>query len=618
MGQMRRRGTSIKAKLRSVIVLTSAIVLLITASAFVTYEVISFRQTLVRNTAVVARVIAENSSAALAFGDVSAANGVLSALRAEPDILEAVLTDAEERYFAHYPASTRITDIRMETVIGPRYRFEKGALLYMQPVMQGESRFGTLYVRSSLRPLTVRLELYGVILALVMAGSLFIAFLLSTALQRRISEPILALANTAQVVATRNDYSVRAKKLSDDEVGMLTDAFNKMLEEIQRSGRELRESEEKFRGMIETANEGIWILDEHGRVSFVNDQMANLLGCTKDQIIGKEKGHFVFPEDQSAVEELFKRRREGISEQLDVRFRRKDGTELWAIMAARPLLTPEGKFQGVLDMFADVTDRRRAEEKLRVAHAQIREHAANLEKTVTERTAKLRETIGELEAFSYSISHDMRAPLRAMHRYAEILLQDAAPKLSADEVAYIHQIINGAKRLDRLIQDVLTYSRVSRSEMQMQRTNLDKLITDIVEQYPQLQADKADIEIQRPLLPVMGQEASLSQCFSNLLVNAVKFVAPGVRARVRIWTEPVGDNVLVRVQDNGIGIAPADQQRIFGMFSRVHSEKVYEGTGIGLAIVRKAVERMGGRVGVDSEVGKGSTFWIELQRGDQA
>ena len=166
--------------------------------------------------------------------------------------------------------------------------------------------------------------------------------------------------------------------------------------------------------------------------------------------------------------------------------------------------------------------------------------------------------------------------------------------------------------MDRLIRDLLTYSRISRREIQLERVSLTRLLTEIALQYPELHAERADLEIMPPLPDVHAHEPSLTQALSNLLTNAVKFVAPGTRPRVRVRTERRGDHVRLWVEDNGIGIAPESHRRLFAMFERLHPEQNYEGTGIGLAIVRKAVERMNGTVGIESDGQSGSRFWIEL------
>ena len=246
----------------------------------------------------------------------------------------------------------------------------------------------------------------------------------------------------------------------------------------------------------------------------------------------------------------------------------------------------------------DITERKRA--------------AETLEMIVAQRTAQLRETVGELEAFSYSISHDLRAPLRAMQGFSNLLAQDHAQELSPQAAEYVRRIDQSAVRMDKLIRDVLDYSRITRAQLDIYPVQVEPLLRGVIESYPMLQAQNAHICINGPFPDVLGNEAGLTQCFSNLLGNAVKFVAPDVSSRVRVWAETHGNRVRLLFEDNGIGIEKEAQERIFGIFERLNTE--YPGTGIGLAIVKKALEKMGGSVGIDSEPGKGSRFWIELQR----
>lgn len=248
-----------------------------------------------------------------------------------------------------------------------------------------------------------------------------------------------------------------------------------------------------------------------------------------------------------------------------------------------------------------------------VAFAIERQKAAeNLERMVNERTASLHEAIAQMEEFSYSVSHDLRAPVRAMQCYAEVLMEDYGARLDETAKKYLDRIIGSGARMDRLIQDVLTYSRLSRREVQLQPVHLDKLARELVHQHLDLGPSRAEISVEGQLLSVVGHEPSLTQAISNLLNNAVKFVAPGATPRIRIHTEQRNGDVRLWIEDNGIGIKPEYQHRLFSVFERVHPEKNYEGTGIGLAIVRKAAERMGGKVGVESDGVTGSRFWIQL------
>ncbi len=268
------------------------------------------------------------------------------------------------------------------------------------------------------------------------------------------------------------------------------------------------------------------------------------------------------------------------------------------------------------DGLAQWIQRKQAEQALHEAQEKLSRHAEDLENQVTERTSALRETIGELEAFSYSISHDMRAPLRAMQSFALILAEDYAPHLDANGKEYIRRITTAAERMDRLIQDVLTYSRIARTDLPLVPIDVEKLIKDILISYPAFQAPAAEIQVEGEFPRVLGLEAVLTQCISNLLGNAVKFVPPGEPPRVRVWAEtmPNGETVRILFKDNGVGIEKNAHEQIFVMFQRL--SKSYEGTGIGLAIVKKGAERVSGNVGLESEPGRGSTFWLELKRAD--
>lgn len=238
----------------------------------------------------------------------------------------------------------------------------------------------------------------------------------------------------------------------------------------------------------------------------------------------------------------------------------------------------------------------------------------DLDRLVTTRTAELQELVNELEHFSYTITHDLRAPLRAMTGFAGLLAEECMDSLGSNSREYLNRIITASSRMDRLITDALSYSQIVRHEMPLQAINAGGLLAGMIESYPMFQEPKARIEIAADLPSVLGNEAGLTQCFSNLLGNAVKFVAPGTTPHVRIRGERRGDHVRLWCEDNGIGI-PADlQSRVFVMFQRL--SKDYEGTGIGLTLVKKVVERMGGSVGLESEPGRGSRFWIELKAAD--
>ena len=240
-----------------------------------------------------------------------------------------------------------------------------------------------------------------------------------------------------------------------------------------------------------------------------------------------------------------------------------------------------------------------------------KETEAVLEKLVAERTAKLQELVGELEHFSYTITHDLKSPLRAMKGFAEIasmMCEDGAQKEAKEA---LRKISSSAERMDGLITDALNYSRSVRQELPLTDVDTGALLRGLLDSYPDLQPSRAHIQVQGKLPIVLGNEAGLTQCFSNLLGNAVKFVRPGEMPRIRVWAEERDGWARIWVEDSGIGISKEMLPRVFDMFSR--GSKNYEGTGVGLALVRKVTQRMGGRAGVESEEGKGSRFWLEVK-----
>ncbi|HZH40945.1 MAG TPA: ATP-binding protein, partial [Gemmatimonadales bacterium] len=245
----------------------------------------------------------------------------------------------------------------------------------------------------------------------------------------------------------------------------------------------------------------------------------------------------------------------------------------------------------------------------------VRESQHELETRVKTRTNELQERNEELESFAYSISHDLRAPLRAMDGFSQALLEEYGDKLDATGRQYAERVKAGARRMDLLIRDLLAYSKMTRADIKVGPVELDRVIRSALDQVEgDARARGARVVVEDHMPRVLGHESTLTQVVMNLVANGIKFVPAGRTPEVRVRTEGRDGVVRLWILDNGIGIPPEYHERIFRVFERLHRVDEYPGTGIGLAIVRKGVERMGGRVGLESEPDRGTSFWIDLPR----
>jgi len=369
----------------------------------------------------------------------------------------------------------------------------------------------------------------------------------------------------------------------------------------------LRESEHRFRTLAEALPQLVWTCLPDGNSDYFNSKWTEYTGVAVPDLLGMRWRETLHAADRDSTCDYWWAAMKGQAPyDLEYRIRRADGAYHWFKVRATPLRDATGNLVKWFGTCTDIEDQKRVQQELQKAREE-------LEERVRERTRRLREMVQELEAFSYSVSHDLRSPLRAMLGFAELALRQGDKQVAPPVKTYLERIVASASRADRLVQDVLIYSRVSRANIHLTPIDLNKLLGEIIQQEPAFQPPKAEIQVQSPLLPVLGHEPSLGQCFTNLLTNAVKFVLPGIIPRIKIRTQLLEGQVRIWFEDNGIGVEPANLDRIFNIFERVHSMQEYEGTGIGLAIVRKQVERMGGTVGVQSEDGNGSQFWIQLQ-----
>jgi PAS domain S-box-containing protein len=430
----------------------------------------------------------------------------------------------------------------------------------------------------------------------------------------REEHPTITAHRYALLGQARNYMEQRQGRIFEASVRPLRDAEGKITGVLGAAVEvtERRRAEKSFELLMEGVQDcAIVFLDANGSVEDWNAGAQRLYGYSAAEAVGMPLARFLAPEEDAggkAVQLLDQASRIGSSRDQGWRVR-KDGSRFWAESVVTALRGPDGILRGYARIIRDLTERHEADEKVRVLNK-------NLEKLVIERTAALHATVEELQALNHTLAHDLRAPLRALIGLGQLTFEEYSGKvLDATGQDYLKRIVDAGHRLDQMTHDLLAYARVSGEELVPERIELDPILKQTLgEMTEDLATRKAKITLHGHLGPARAHPVLFKHVLTNLLYNAIKFVAPGVEPRVTISIENKEGFLRVWVEDNGIGIAPAHHERIFRIFERLNPESEYPGTGIGLAIVKRAVERMGGQFGIESEPGRGCRFWFDLVR----
>jgi PAS domain S-box-containing protein len=372
---------------------------------------------------------------------------------------------------------------------------------------------------------------------------------------------------------------------------------------VRRQAEEsLRASEAQFRAMCDVSPMGIFLVRPDGHVTYGNASDLKLTGLTWEDTMGLNWVKAIHPEDRErALAEWSRAIDAGQPYEGVGRYLHEDGKIVWWDVKTAPVEV-DGQLLGFVGIVVDISDRVEREREL--------------EQRVAERTRELKQANEDLDAYAHSVAHDLRAPLRAMFGFARALREDYADRLDEEGREYTEVIESAAHQMDELTTDLLEYSQVGRGEFSVEPVDLDDVLEKALEPFAvDVCACQADLHIEHPLGTVVGHGRLLVQVVSNLVANAMKFVAPGAKPEIRIWSHARNGSRRLWIEDNGIGIAPRFHAKIFQVFERLHGIETYAGTGIGLAIVRRAVESMGGQFGVESSAGAGSRFWVEFPAG---
>ncbi|HEV8314047.1 MAG TPA: ATP-binding protein [Burkholderiaceae bacterium] len=493
------RDLPIRVKLLGLIALSSMLSLLVAGAVMVAYDLVIYKRNSIASATTLAEIVGSISSAALAFGDRKAATEYLGTLRARRDIQCAALYTSNGQLFVSYQRSEQNPCV-FGAVQKAAALVEDDALLVYHGVVERGERLGTVYLRANLDR-TARVLRYTATVGAVLVGALLLGLFGSSLMRRSISQPLMEIAGVAQAVTQRRDYSLRAVKRGEDEIGQLTDAINQMLAQAERGAADLQRANERLLSEIE----------EHLRA---RDEVGSL--------------------------------------------------------------------------------------------------NATLEQRVAERTQQLEMSNKELQSFSYSVSHDLRTPLRAIEGFSSALLRSHASQLDARGQDYLQRVRAATQRMSLLIDDLLSLARTARAEMKRREVDLSDLAQKSARELQEAHPERQVEFVIHPDLKADADPQLMRVVLDNLLGNAAKFSGKKPDARVEFGHTLHNGSDTFFVRDNGVGFDMNYAGKLFGVFQRLHSSAEFEGTGIGLANVHRVIARHGGTIWADSEPGRGATFFFTL------
>jgi len=597
------RDIPIKEKLMVIITLTATAALLLCGTGIVAFDLILFRGYLERDLNALAGIIADNSTASLAFNDSKSAAETLGALRARTHLVTACIIRPDETMLAQYTRKGEVAPC--PSAGGDGLEFTRGDIRISRPIMLNSQRIGTLLLLYDLDEITERVKLYGAtVIGFVIIASL-IAFLLSSRLSALIATPVSQLVHATTAVSETNDYSIRAKRLSGDELGVLVDRFNEMLSNIQTRDKNLRKAlldreealreaeraRERFRFMAESMPQKVFTAKPNGDVDYYNRQWSEFTGLSFEE--SKDWGwiRFIHPDDLDANVKSWRNSiQSGQPFHFQHRLRRADGAYRWHLSRAHAMRDSEGGISMWIGSDTDIHEQKEKEEELRRLN-------------------------DDLQQFAYSASHDLQEPIRNVAVYSEVVATQYHDLLDADGRQYLGFLVEGGRRLAVLISDLLAYTRAGVIEGEVTSVDSTVVLKHTLASLSEAIREAEGVVTYDPLPEVYMGEAHLQQVLQNLLSNALKYRNEDP-PRIHLSAVNLGAAWRFSVRDNGIGIDPQYKEKIFGVFKRLHRDQKYPGTGIGLAISHRVVERYGGRIWVESEPGKGATFYFTIPQTD--
>ena len=634
----RFRDLPIRQKLRAIILIISGVSVVGSCAVFVAYEWYASREMRARRLEVMAEVLGTQAVPAVEFDQGDEAAKVLSSLRADRQILAAAIYTRDGRIFAKYLREGSGASLLPSRPGADGHVFAEGHMLRYTPLVSEKTRIGTIHIRTDLEDLRRQLLTNIAVVGLILLGATAAVLYLSGRLGRLITAPIQRLTEVVDSVAFSRDYSVRVEGGGKDELGRLIGGFNDMLGQVERRNAELAKARDELEVRVkertrdleseiaerkaaekrlqekeirlteahEIAQLGSWEwIPETNKVVW-SDEVFRMTGVlpTKFKDALPEVVLVVHPDDRQPIQdamETSRRKREPFV--ADTRIIRPDGSVRYLHVQGKPVMDDAGRVLRLVGTVQDITERKRADQAIQ-----------DLNKELSSRVEEVAAVNKELEGFSYSVSHDLRAPLRAIHGYSRMLLEDYATALDGEGRRFLEVISTNTQRMGQLIDDLLDFSRMGRKALLMSPLDMEALVTQVCEEARQAAADRP-IEFRiGSLPPAHGDSAMFRVVIGNLISNAVKYSKGRTPAIVEVGSRSDEKETTYYVKDNGVGFQMEYAHKLFGVFQRLHAAHEFEGTGVGLALVQRIIQRHGGRVWAEGRVNEGATISFALPR----